>query len=313
VGVFELFSAKKRREAGEVSDVYQYDKLPDKLRVQLCSILVEVMGSFQAYDTPDAVFNAYKTVLELVCREHGVFTLSGRPRDFQQLPKELFDFILNEQNVDLVMDVIQVCCIAVERVCREAYYAGRSPSQASRMTNEAIDEINIRFQQNSVGYRYEGGQIMRIDSEFVHAEVVKPALVALHGKSFAGAEAEFRKAHEHYRTGHYKECLAECLKTIESTIKVIAKSRKWAHPPNATAQPLIALMFDKGLIPQFWATHFGGLRSMLESGVPTGRNRMGGHGQGGTITAVPASVAGYALHQTAAAVVFLAQVDKELP
>jgi hypothetical protein len=42
VGVFELFSAKKRREAGEVSDVYQYDKLPDKLRVQLCSILGKV-------------------------------------------------------------------------------------------------------------------------------------------------------------------------------------------------------------------------------------------------------------------------------
>ncbi|MFL6628250.1 MAG: STM4504/CBY_0614 family protein [Vitreoscilla sp.] len=135
----------------------------------------------------------------------------------------------------------------------------------------------------------------------------------MHDKAYAGAEAEFRKAHEHYRSGHNKECLAECLKTIESTIKVIAKKRKWAHPPNDTAQPLIKLMFDKGLIPQFWATHFGGLRSMLESGVPTGRNRLGGHGQGGTVTQVPASIAGFAIHQTAAAVVFLARADKELP
>ena len=100
---------------------------------------------------------------------------------------------------------------------------------------------------------------------------------------------------------------------IESPIKVIAKNRTWAHPPNATAQPLIALMFDKGLIPQFCATQFGGLRSMLECGLPPGRNRIGCHGQGGTITLLPTSVAGFALHQTAAAIVFLAQTDKELP
>ena len=150
-------------------------------------------------------------------------------------------------------------------------------------------------------------------SELVHAEVVKPALSILCGAKFKGAQAEFLKAFEHYRHRREKEALTECLKTPESTIKAIAKGRRSKHEENATAKTLIELLFEKELIPKFWAGHFSGLRGMLESGVPTARNRLDGHGQGSEIVQVPAHFVSFALHQTASAVVFLDTAERALP
>lgn len=52
---------------------------------------------------------------------------------------------------------------------------------------------------------------------------------------------------------------------------------------------------------------------MLESGVPTARNRLGGHGQGAEVVSVPNHFVAFALHQTAAAIVFLAKAEETLP
>jgi hypothetical protein len=224
--------------------------------------------------------------------------------------KELFDFILNEADVVSVLDAVELSFRIVNNSTRTYDYANKQ--NAGAVADRAIAELNTRFQQHSVGYRFEAGEIIRIDSELVHSEVVKPALALLQDSSYAGAEAEFRKAHEHYRHDRPKEALTESLKALESTMKAIAKKRNWSVDPKATASALVALMFDKGLIPSFWATNLAGLRSTLEAGVPTARNRLGGHGQGADVTTVPASIVAYVLHQTAAAIVFLVSAEKEL-
>ena len=59
----------------------------------------------------------------------------------------------------------------------------------------AIEELNERFRRAGVGYRFEAGMLMRLDSELLHAEVVRPALAYLHHKGFEGPRAEFLKAH----------------------------------------------------------------------------------------------------------------------
>jgi hypothetical protein len=164
-----------------------------------------------------------------------------------------------------------------------------------------------------VGYQFVDGEIIRVDSEIIHAEVVKPALSLLRAREYSGAQAEFLKAHEHYRHGNTKEALAECLKAFESVMKVICHKRKWSHDPQATSKALLKVLFDNGLIPQFWEQHFSALRSTLESGVPTARNRLGGHGQGGQVVQVPPFLAAYVLHLTASAIVFLCEAEKTLP
>ena len=126
------------------------------------------------------------------------------------------------------------------------------------------------------------------------------------------AQQEFLKAHEHYRHGNAKEALNECLKAFESLMKIICKKRKWVISGNATAKQLIETCLNKGLIPSFWQSHFTALRSLLESGVPTGRNKVSGHGQGDNTDEVPNYLVAYMLHMTASTIVFLAEADSAM-
>src|SRR5690606_39202838 len=139
-----------------------------------------------------------------------------------------------------------------------------------------------------------------------------PALHLLNSKRFAGAQEEFLKAHEHYRKQNTKEALNEALKAFESTLKVIAKKRGWTLKERPTSKDLIDAAFAHGLIPSFWQSHFSGLRSVLEGGVPTGRNRLSGHGQGEALQPVPDELAAYILHLTASTIVFLVRCDEAM-
>jgi hypothetical protein len=163
-----------------------------------------------------------------------------------------------------------------------------------------------------LGYEFVGGEILRVDSQLIHAEAVKPALNLLSHQQYSGAQDEFLRAHEHYRKGNSKEAINECLKSFESTMKAICDRRGWAYPPEATSKKLIDICFRNGLIPDFWQGEFAGLRALLENGVPTGRNKTSGHGQGSQPVEVPPHMVSYILHMTAAGIVFLAKAEEAL-
>ncbi len=179
--------------------------------------------------------------------------------------------------------------------------------------NEAIADLNIRFKENAVGYQYVDGEIVRVDSELIHAEAVKPALRLLNTKEYAGPHQEFLSAYEHYREGKNKEALNDCLKAFESTMKAICDKRGWAYKPGDTAKALIDILYAEGLVPPFWQNQFASLRGLLESSIPTGRNKQSGHEQGATPTTVPDHMAAYMLHMTASTLVFLTMAEQSLP
>ncbi len=177
---------------------------------------------------------------------------------------------------------------------------------------QLITELNYRFREHNLGYQFEQGNLIRIDSQYIHSEVVKPALTLLHDNGFAGASAEFLDAHEHYRTQRYPEAIAGALKAFESTMKGICDIRKWNYQTGTTAKGLIEVVFSKELIPSSLTSQFSGLRSVLESGLPTVRNQQGGHGQGKDPVAIPSYMAGYALHLAASNIVLLLEAHKAL-
>lgn len=304
--IIDLFSKRQKALRGELPDVYTYEKLPQELRVQIVHILRDYLGNEEeAYHSGKMVAGAYQFIVDTLCREYGTFRLPGaRDRTNQDYVTELFNFLLQEQDVERTLDAVELAARLIDVHTRKWQY--RQHQDADEEATAALAELNERFKLAGVGYRYEHGNMIRVDSELLHAEVIKPALALLHDGKYKGAQAEFLLAFEHYRHGRTKEALAECLKTLESVMKTIAKSKKWSHEPNATAKPLLDLMFQKELVPQFWAQHFSGLRAMLESGIPTARNRLGGHGQGAEVVSVPEHFVAFAVHQTAAAVVFLA-------
>lgn len=310
MSIFDLFSKRQKRLRGDAPDVYTYDSIPHPLRVQIVHIWQDTLcNSTHYHNGYYKTADAYKLLVDGLCREYGVFKLddsrSFRERNYMS---ELTDFFLGVDDTDKVLDVVELSFRGINRLTRDYNYLHRENS--SSIADEAIHELNSRFQEHSIGFQFSENEIIRIDSQLIHSEVVKPALVLLQHKDYMGAQAEFLKAHEHYRHGNSKEALTECLKALESVMKAICTKRQWHFSPNATCNALIQNCFDNGLIPSFWTQQFSSLRSTLESGVPTGRNRLGGHGQGTTIVHVPQHLVGYMLHMTASAIVFL--VESEL-
>ena len=172
--------------------------------------------------------------------------------------------------------------------------------------------MNHRFKESGVGYEFLSGEIVKIDSQFIHSEVVKPALMILQGeKAYAGARDEFLSAHTHYRNQRYKEALVDCLKSFESMMKAICEKRGWQFGKNDTAKKLINICLTNDLIPSYMQEQFSQFRALLESGVPTVRNKEGGHGQGAEIKNVSENMVSYTLHLTAANIVFLGRCEKE--
>ena len=308
--IFDIFSKRQKNLRGETPDVYQYDQLPKSLRVQIVHILFDTLGNQDQYGWDlGKVRAAYESITKILCREYGVFRL---PVDYIEKSRndrmlDLVNYFLEEDDIEKCLDVVEISFYFVDTATRDYWYLNKG--DASETADQAIQELNDRFREYGVGYCFTNGQIVRIDSEFVHSEVVLPALRILNRKGYAGARQEFLKAHENYRKGDTKEALNECLKSLESVMKSICDKRKWPYDQRATASKLIGICFDNGLIPSFWQTQFAALRSLLESGVPTARNRLGGHGQGAAPKPVPGHIAGYALHMTAAAVVFLAEAE----
>lgn len=308
MAIVDLFSKRQKRLRGEVVDVYTYDTIPDTLRVQIAQILGDILGTAHDYRVWEDVRNAFHRVVKTLRREYGVPHLTIAADGFN----ELMDYLQCETTPhEHVLDAVELSFQVAVEATSQGYYLDRPYPRA--WIAKAIEELNHRFREHGVGYQFTDGQIIRIDSELVHAEVMKPALRLVSNPDYAGVQDEFLSAHEHYRAGNAKEALVDCLKAFESMMKAICDKRGWPYDTKATAKDLIRVCLDQGLIPNFWESHYTSLRSLLESSVPTGRNRVAGHGQGPVPTKVPDHLVAYMLHMTAAAILFLGDAERALP
>lgn len=313
MAVLDIFSKRQKKLRGDTPDVYIYDQLPQALKVQIVHIWRATLGNETEYRNVDfGVQRVYKAIVEPLCREYGTFILPGTKKQYDRnYLQELVEYLLNQNDAELALDAVEISFRVIDGITRRWEYLHRQ--NASKYADDAISELNARFLEHGVGFQFENREIIRIDSEIIHNEAVKPALVLLRAAEYAGAQSEFLTAHEHHRHGRAKEALTECLKALESVMKVICTKRNWPYDTNATAKGLLEAVFQNGLVPALLNQHFSALRATLEAGVPTVRNRLGGHGQGTQVTQVPDHLVAYTLHLTASAIVFLAEAEKALP
>ena len=335
MSVVDIFSKRQKRLRGEVPDVYQYDEIPHELRVQIVHIMNDVLGqpirSSTGIRFSDGSAKVYAFIHETLCREYGIFTLYDEEADCDF--DAVVNFLLQAEETEKAIDVIE---LFFQHTNQPNPYDKQSPLKSLEVppSNEggkkhyqemvlymikkhnqyqsAVNELNHRFCEHGVGYQYESGQVMRVDSQYLHSEAVKPALTMLSNPMYEGANAEFRNAHKHYRAKRYKECLNDCLKAFESCLKAICDKRGWVYGAKDTANRLVDIVFKNELIPNFMQSHFSALRNTLKAGVPTLRNELGGHGQGTQEILVPEHIATYTLHLTASNILFLAQANENL-
>ena len=314
--VFETFSKRQRRLAGGGSpEVFRYDEVPDRLRVQIVHIWNGVIGPYwsisgnryegtEAWDWLERTISAEIGVSQLQATEI-VRKCSG---GVGVHPNVACQYFMRGTSQVHALDVIVASFQYIDKVLR------RHGHRQGRITvDDAIADLNARFLEHAVGYTFVSGDLIRMDSTYLHSEAVIPALTLLSDPAFRGAEEEFQTAHKHYRAGQLKEAVTEALKAMESTLKSICSVRKWEVSSNANVSGLLQAVFDKGLIPSALQSEFQGVKSILESGLPTVRNRGSGHGQGSTPAPMPRHVASFALHQAAANIVFLVECHKALP
>lgn len=309
MAITNIFSKRQKKLRNELSDVYKYDAIGSPLKVQIIQIIRDSIGTptvsaFSSYK--NGADEVYKYIHEALSKEYGVFSLGGNALgDF----KALTEYFMKENDVEKFLDFVELSFQTLENYVALNLHLFKSITRQS--PEDAVNELNERFREHGVGYQFESGEIIRIDSQLVHSEVVKPALVLLGSEPlFDGANEEFLAAHEHYRHKRYKECLNDCLKSFESLMKAIHVKKTWAFSPNDTASKLIASLLSHDLIPSYLQSQFTSLKTMLESGVPTIRNKNSGHGQGVDVSIVHEDMASYMLHLTATNLLFLARCEQ---
>jgi len=227
--ITNLFSKRQKILRGEVPDVFQYDKLPKPLRVQIIQILRDAFGvDNEKYNYPNRPRDSYKYIHETVCHEYGVFTI-GKGNYNQSDESCVQNFILEEEDIEKVLDVVELSFRVILIYIKGNYDDYTYNTTIKLKPDDAISELNDRFKEHGFGYQFANGEIIRIDSTYMHSEVVLPTLRLLSNRKFKGANDEYLSAHEHYRHGKNKECLTDCLKAFESTMKIICKEKRWTY------------------------------------------------------------------------------------
>jgi len=318
VNNMELYSRRKKSEE-KAPSAYRYD-LPVDFRTQVIYIWAKAAGYTEVpiphrpvapYDMQNMavlqVNQLFNRILNAFCEAHCLLSL---PESTQfDGPCLALRVYFQKCSDDDALDIIELTFREMFTVQGDLNFSAYV--QPSLKPSEAVQKLNQRFQQHAIGYKLEQGMIIRLDSEFLHTEAIEPALHLMYTRDYEGALQEFMLAHKYYRQGpdHYDDCLTNCLKALESTLKKIVELRKWEMPGEAKFNNLFVEVKKKGLFPSFLGSHLGELKKFLQA-VAVIRNEEGAHGAGSVPNEVPDHLVAYQINLTGSAIVFLIRCNE---
>ena len=302
--MYKLFSQRKREEENGVSDVYIYDRFCVEFRTQYLYIVRDIFNSNgkEYYYTYKGNVNFWEIICERFAREKGLKYLpSYRYDDFNDASAyEKYVDVCNDANFLDLMDYTFTVIVSNKAA---ANIIGKEK------INSAIEELNYRFKQYSLGYEFINGKLIEKTNEQIHKEIIKPALHLLNNKAFQGAEQEYFQAFDFFKEGKNKEAILNAIKAFESVLKTICEKMKYPYDREKDgAKQLLQHLSENNFYPNYLESHLTGIRSTLESGAPTLRNKKAGHGQGAEVVNVSDEYAEYALNLVATNIVFLVKL-----
>ncbi|MAM40229.1 MAG: hypothetical protein CL949_17410 [Erythrobacter sp.] len=309
MAIFELYSKRQAdAEKSANADVYQYDSIPKPLRIQVQQIALEGIGnvgSYGGYSDRDRDNDIWAEIETIYLREKGLDQIAGG----EFAGSRVLAYMRECRTLDW-LDFLELLCTGLQVMGGHDKHYARQNWGVGTTGQEAVDEINYRMRQAGVGYQIEDTQVVRVDSQYVHAEVVKPALTLLSQEGFDGPREEFLAAHLHYRAAEHRQAVAMAANALESTFKAIFAKNGWEYKTGARISDLVKVAKANRLWPDYMDASFDQLIATLQSGLPKVRDNDASHGQGATPKAVPNYVAAYALHLAASKIVFIAEAAK---
>lgn len=178
--ITDLYSRRQKILQGELPEIFTYESLPKKLRVQIVHIIRDSIGELSdeyGHDYPSQIYSHIDKVLS---KEYGVFSL--KKNGYQKSVRDIvLDFVLEEKSIEKVLDVIELAFSIIDKYVRKTYLESRYHT-VSQGPDDAIIELNQRFKENGIGYSYSSGEIIRMDSTLVHENITSPTLILLHDK-----------------------------------------------------------------------------------------------------------------------------------
>lgn len=293
----DIYSKRNKK----APDKLIYDRIDEKLRVQIIRTWKKF---FNQYDEETSE-KLWVNINSIICDEHGKPTLLG---DYIGRFKESYrceHYFENLESLEKSFDVIEIVFGAISETPEVIH------QRISLSPEEITKELNGRFRENDFGYEFTMGRIVRVDNKLLHKDIVNEVIQLTNESLFSNANEEFLSALDHLRHGRNKEALNDNLKSFESTMKIIIHDMGWDYEENDTASKLIQKCLDKELIPKFLQSQFSALRTTLEAGIPTIRNKNSGHGQGPKKIVVPDSLASYSIYMTGTCINYLIELYKE--
>lgn len=293
----DIYSKRNKKAPDELV----YDRINEKLRVQIIRTWEKF---FNQYDE-DTTEKLWDQINSIICDEHGKHTLlEDDIRRFRESYRSQHYFE-NLETLDELFDVIEIVFRAISKIPEVIH------QRISISPEEIVTELNERFRENDFGYEFTKGRIVRVDNKLLHKDILNQVIQLTNESLFSNGNEEFLSALDHLRHRRNKEALNDSLKSFESTMKIIIHDMGWDYDEKDTASKLIQKCLDKGLIPKFLQSQFSALRTTLEAGIPTIRNKNSGHGQGPRKIVVPDSLASYSIYMTGTCINYLIELYKE--
>lgn len=241
------------------------------------------------------------------------FQYHGRPisenYDIYNYTLAVNEFLNSEENPQFIFDFIEFCLN-----CYKEKLYNFTPLEKLVLRLNTWFKISgygyeIRFKKEKNEYHIE-----RVDSEFLKEDSIKPALSLLQKYSFEGALQEFEDAIRAQRAGNNPLAIKKANDSFESVMKSILDKRKVKYDSTDTASPLILHLQTNGILDSKLLSFSNNLIPLLQSGLPTLRNKTpgSGHGQGREIKIVEDSYSSFAIHMAGSMIVFLIQRYEEI-
>lgn len=292
---------------GKQPDVFTYHALPEKLKNQIVFIIVDFMDK-NLFSYSKNKF--WKEIYEILTREHGKTRLVEegvrRVVETEDYISQVIKYFKYETNINALLDIVELVFRNIQNY--KTFLNGTPDIIRGYNIEQAIEDLNIRFRENGIGFKFENGIIVKFDNELLHKTITREVLQYLTDPRFKSINDEILSAHEHYRHGNLEECINDCLKAFESTMKIICHTKKFTYNQNDTSKKLVQILYDNNFIPVYVQSGLTGLRATLESGVATIRNKTSGHGKGVAVVDVNSELVSYTLNLTGSTIKFLLEL-----
>lgn len=300
---YKLYS--ERVNEGNVSDVFIYDYLPERMKNQTYMLIERCLIDLYGSSINISPFGSKlgNSIFEVLHFRYGEFDLglSGR-----YILGDILT-VLNGWLFERVLDFLEVFFLTLSDI------NNCIPNRTEKI-QEWVLKINQVFLENKFGYQIVDFKICRMDSIYTHAEIVKPSLAVLSSKNdYKIAEEEFKEALSLYMRADFDHAVIKANCAFESVLKVIAIARKWESQKDIqklTARELVKLALDNELVSRNMQAQFENFNSLILSSLPSMRNACGAHGRGISESLTGVQTASLALHLAGSYILFFVNLHE---